>query len=184
MYIIKNKVGALLQVDRQIFGSNDLAILWNISNRNTLLKTIERYVKKNILFRIYKGLYSTVPVEKLDKYLLGCAVAGSFSYVSAESVLIDNGIILQEGHAITLFGTKSKNIVIGENRYICRYLNLKYLLNRAGIENRNGYDIATVERAVADIEHINSMYYMDNELSIDRCSVNKLKETLGYHDHT
>ena len=63
-------------------------------------------------------------------------------------------------------------------------MNLKYLLNRAGIENRNGYDIATVERAVADIEHINSMYYMDNELSIDRCGVNKLKETLGYHDHT
>ena len=70
MYMIRNKAGALLQVDRQIFGSNDLAILWNISNRNTLLKTIERYVKRNILFRIYKGLYSTVPVEKLDKYLL------------------------------------------------------------------------------------------------------------------
>ncbi len=172
----------LLQTDQRIFTTSDLALLWEISNRNSLLKTIERYVQKGILFRIYKGLYSTLPLKNLNVYEIGCAIGGSFSYISTETILAKNGIILQDIKKITLFGRKQKEIVVGETTYLCRYLNNQYLLNRAGITDEKGYAIASVERALADIRHINPHFFVDNELSVDEKKVNTLAKQIGYHD--
>ena len=97
MYRIRNtsKQKTLLEQDIRIFRTSDLAVLWEIENKNTLWTTIKRYIQRKILYRIHKGLYSTVPLKKLDKYELGCAVSGQLSYVSAETVLQNSGIIMQ-----------------------------------------------------------------------------------------
>jgi len=176
-----NKQKILYQSNKRIFTSFDLALLWDIKNRNTLLKTIQRYIEREILYRIYKGLYSTIPLKDLDKYEVACAIGGPFSYISAESVLAKEGIIFQELKKVTLFGKKQKEITIGGTTYLCRYLNEKYLLNRTGIEDTPGYSVATVERALADIRHINPKYYIDNTLSIDNKKLNYLIEEVGYY---
>jgi predicted nucleotidyltransferase component of viral defense system len=171
----------LLQSGQKIFTTAGLAVLWDISNRNSLIKTIERYVSRGILFRIYKGLYSTLPLEKLDEYEIGCAIGGSFSYISAETVLSKNGIILQDIKKVTLFAKKQKEVTIGKTTYLCRYLNNQYLLNRVGIKDEKGYAVATVERALADIRHINPKFFVDNQLSVNEKDVNKLSKEIGYH---
>ena len=73
-----NKQKILYQSNKRIFTSFDLALLWDIKNRNTLLKTIQRYIEREILYRIYKGLYSTIPLKDLDKYEVACAIGGPF----------------------------------------------------------------------------------------------------------
>lgn len=174
----------LLQSGQKIFTTAALALLWDISNRNSLIKTIERYVNRGILFRIYKGLYSTLPLEKLNEYEIGCAIGGPFSYISAETVLSKNGIILQDIKKVTLFAKKQKEVTIGQTTYLCRYLNNQYLLNRVGIKDEDGYAVATVERALADIRHINPKFFVDNQLSVNEKDVNNLSKQIGYNDNT
>lgn len=178
----KQKV--LLQSDKRTFGTSDLAVLWSVSNRNSLLKTIERYVDRGILFRIYKGLYSTLPLNKLEDYEIACAIGGPFSYVSAETILSKNGIILQDIKKITLFGKKEKEIRVNNKTYLCRYLNDKFLLNRLGIEDKKDHAVATTERALADIRYVNPKFFVDNELSLDQEKVNTLARKIGYYDNT
>lgn len=177
-----NKQKVLLQSNKRIFQTSDLALLWDVQNRNTLLKTIERYIKNGIFFRIYKGLYSTLPLNDLNKYEVGCAVGGPFSYISAESILAKEGIIFQNIEKVTLFGKREKEITIGGTTYLCRYLNDKYLLNRAGIEDDKHYSVATVQRALVDIRHINPKFFVDNNLSIDQRELSNLNKEIGYND--
>lgn len=186
MYRISNieKQDILLKSGQKIFTTSDLALLWNILDRNTLLTTIKRYVQKGVLTRIYKGLYSTIPISQLNPYEVACAIGGPFSYISGETILSKEGIILQDIKKITLFGKKTKEITIGDTTYLCRYLNNKYLLNRAGIEDNRGYSIATKERAFADILHINPKFFTDNNTSININEINKLSEEVGYNDST
>ncbi|MBU0974961.1 hypothetical protein KKD03_04650 [Patescibacteria group bacterium] len=135
---------------------------------------------KRCLNRIHKGLYSTVPISKLDKYELGCAVSGQLAYVSAETILQNSGIIVQDVTSITLFGKKKKQFEINGVSYLCRHLNQKYLLNRAYIDDTQRFSIAMPERAVADILNINPRYYFDNQLAINLKKINNISRELGY----
>lgn len=186
MYRMSNteKQKILLQSGQRIFTTSDLALLWNILDRNTLLTTIKRYTQKGVLNRIYKGLYSTIPINQLNSYEVGCAIGGPFSYISGETVLAKEGIIFQNIKKITLFGRRSKEITIEDTTYLCRYLNSKYLLNRAGIKDNKGYSVATAERALADLQYINHKFFIDNDISIDMDKVNNLNKEIGYNDST
>ena len=179
---MKNKTKALLEQDKRIFSINDLSILWNIDNKNTLRTTVKRYNRKGILYRIWRGLYATVPLYKLDKYELACAVSGSYSYISMESVLIQEGIITQAIPTITVLGKRNKRISINGVEIYCRYLNPKFLLNRLGIIENERYAIATAERAVCDIQYISPKYYFDNNLFLEtkESEINHLKYQIGY----
>ena len=54
------RISELIKLDHKIYHSNDLAILWGITNKNTLYTTIKRYVQKGVLTPIDRGLYSTI----------------------------------------------------------------------------------------------------------------------------
>jgi len=170
----------LLNQDRRLFTTSDLSLLWSIENKNTLLTTIKRYNFKGILTRAIRGVYSTVPLDKLDPYELGCAVCGPFSYISAETVLQNKGIIMQNVNKITLFGKKSKDIIINNTNFLCRYLNPSFLLNREGIFIKDKYSIASPERAISDLLFINPKYYIDNTNSINMEKINILRKQIGY----
>lgn len=175
-----NKQNALLEQDQRIFRTSDLSVLWEIENKNTLWTTIRRYIQRKILYKIHKGLYSTIPLKKLDKYELGCAVSGYLAYVSAETVLQNSGIIFQNINTVTLFGKKKKEFEINGVSYLCRRLNQKYLLNRVYIEDTQRFSIATPERAVADVLNINPRYYFDNQLTINLKKINNISREVGY----
>ena len=176
----KDRKKILLQQDRRILTTSDLAILWETTNKNTLLTTIKRYTKSKILHRIQKGLYSTIPIPNLHPYELGCAVSGSLSYISTETVLQNAGIIMQHTNKITLLGPKTKQFTINNIDYLCRYLHPKFLLNRIEINQHQPYHIATTNRAITDSLHINPQYHFDNQLAINHKTITKLRKQLGY----
>ncbi|MBU0978681.1 MAG: hypothetical protein ABIJ03_04515 [Patescibacteria group bacterium] len=175
-----NQQKILLEQDVRIFRTSDLAVLWETENKNTLWTTIRRYIQRRILYKIHKGLYSTMPLEKLNKFELGCAISGQLSYVSAETVLQNSGIIMQNLTQITIFGKKKKQFEINGISYLCRHLNNKYLLNREGIEDGQQFSMAIPERAMADMLYINSQYFFDNELSINKNKLTSITKEVGY----
>lgn len=174
------KIDKLLKLNRQLYHTKDLALLWNIGNTNTLYTTIKRYLKKGVLFSIYKGFYSTVPLDRLDPNLLGASALHTYCYLSLESVLAKYGVISQSPQTITFISSASRKIKIGNNYYLVRRLKTNFLLNTSGIEQKDGVFIAVLERAVSDILYFNSQYYFDNRKLINWKLVKKLQKEIGY----
>ncbi|HBG75111.1 MAG: hypothetical protein A2X25_14490 [Chloroflexi bacterium GWB2_49_20] len=174
------RISELIKLDRKIYHSNDLALLWNITNKNTLYTTIKRYVQKGVLVSIYKGLYSTVPLSQLDPLDLGKAIIHRYTYLSTESVLAKAGIIAQATYAYTFVSTLPKKISVENFSFLFRQLKEEYLYNPIGILNQNGVFVASTERAVADMLYFNPKYHFDVPESIDFKNVKFIQKEVGY----
>ncbi len=174
------RINKLIKTDSNIYHTNDLAILWNMANKNTLYTTIKRYVKNGVLIPIYKGLYSTVPISQLDPLKLGKAVIHRYTYLTTESVLGQAGIISQATYAFTFVSSLSKKVKVGNYSFLFRKLKDGFLYNPTGIENKNGNFVATTERAVADLLYYNPKYHFDFSESIDFDKVKRMQKEIGY----
>ncbi len=179
----KNRFARLASLGEVIFHIDDLANIWNISNKHTLRVTLLRYVKAGNIKRIYRGLYSLNNISDLDPYLLGIKALHSPAYVSCESVLFDKGIINQPPQEITLISKFSKHISIESNKYRSRRLSPNFLFNDVGIEIVNGTRVASIERAVADIYYFNPKKYLDvvSPKIINWKKVKEIIKTVGYN---
>lgn len=176
-----NKIAILAQQPHKIFRTSDLRILWNTTNQNTLYKTIARLIKKKNIFPIQKGLYSIVPINQLDPLEIGFRAIKTFSYLSTESVLADNGLINQIPSKITFISQKSANFIINNTYYSVRQLKASSLHNPIGIKQNNlGIFVATIERAVADMLYFQPKYHFDNDGKIDWTLVKNYQTQLGY----
>lgn len=157
-----NKLNILLKSSETLFHTQDLALLWGIQNRNTLYTTIKRYVQKGILIQIIRGLYSTVPIDEIDKFKLGTSLIHKFCYISCETVLFNEGVINQVVYPITFVSSVSLKIELNGVQYLYRQLKPEILMDSDGIIKKDGYFIATKERAISDMLYFNPKYYMDN----------------------
>lgn len=176
-----DKIAILAQQPQKLFHTSDLKILWNISNQNTLHKSIARLIKRGVIFRIQKGFYSIVPIDQLDPIEIGFRAIKSFSYLSTESVLANNGLINQLPSKITFISQKSANFIINNTYYSVRQLKASSLHNPIGIKQNNlGIFVATIERAVADMLYFQPKYHFDNDGKIDWTLVKNYQTQLGY----
>jgi hypothetical protein len=174
------RISELLKLDRKIYHTNDLALLWGISNKNTLYTAIKRYVQKGILLPIYKGLYATVPIKELNPLELGKAIIHRYAYLSTESVLAQAGIITQVTYAYTFVSSQSNRVTVGSMSFLFRKIKDEYLYNPVGITNQRGNFVATTERAVADMLYFNPKYHFDFAELIDFEKVKHIQKEIGY----
>jgi len=177
----QTRFAKLARLGEQVFHVGDLANLWGIDNNNTLHTTLKRYTKMGLLFRIYRGMYSIKPVNKVDQYLLGVKALHKFAYISTETVLSNAGIILQKIQYITLVSSESKKFVIEGINFRSRQLNDKFLFQKKGMYIKNGVNIATTERAVADLLYFHPNFHFDNPKQIDWDKVKKIQKDMGYN---
>lgn len=174
------KIDKLLKLDRKIFHTADLALLWGITNKNTLYTTIKRYVQKGVLLPIHKGFYATVPLSQIDPVNLGVGFLHTYAYLTTESVLASHGVISQIPQAITLVSSLSKKFTIGSLSFLSRCLKSKFLYQTEGVEDKNGVFVARLERAVADMLYFNPKYYFDNPGIINWQKVKSIQKEVGY----
>lgn len=170
----------LLRLDRKLYHTNDLAILWGITNKHTLYMTITRYIDKGILFPIYKGLYSTIPLASLNTLELGRAIIHRYTYLTTETVLFQAGIISQSVYDYTFVADQSKHVSVGQWSFRFRKLKRDFLFNPTGISQKNGAFLATAERAAADMLYFNPKYHFDFPEGIDLDEVKKIQKEIGY----
>ena len=156
------KLNILLKSNQILFHTQDLALLWGVYNRNTLYTTIKRYIKSGVLIKITKGLYSTVPVDEINKFELGTALIHKYCYISCETVLFHEGVINQIVYPVTFVSSVSLQIQFNGIQFIYRQARPEILFNPEGVEEKDGYFIATKERAISDMLYFNPKYYFDN----------------------
>jgi hypothetical protein len=174
------RISELNQTNRKLFHTSDLATLWKVTNRQSLYVTIMRYVDKGILFPVYKGLYSTVPIAALNPLELAKAVIHRYTYLTTESVLAQAGIISQPIYDYTFATDKSKRVTIGQWSFRFRQLKDAYLYHPAGIIDQEGIFVATPERAVADMLYFNPKSHFDLLEAIDFEKVKLIQREVGY----
>lgn len=174
------RINELIQQNKRLFHTNDFALLWGMSNRNSLYTTISRYIDRGILFPVYKGLYATVPVENLDPIELGRAVIHRFTYLSTESVLQQAGILSQRVYDYTFIADQSKRIEIGKWSFRYRQLKAEFLYHPEGLLYQGDGFIASTERAAADLLYFNPRYHFDVPALLDLEKVRELQKTIGY----
>ncbi|MBU3918624.1 hypothetical protein KKC63_01825 [Patescibacteria group bacterium] len=178
--IKQSKLNLLLKSPKNLFHTQDLFLLWAIDSKNTLYTTIMRYVKKGVLIRIQKGLYSKTPLGQIDPVEIGMAFLHSFSYLSTETILSQVGVISQPIPYITLISNQSKKFKIKNHFYISRQMKNAFLFNEAGIIEKNNIKQATLERAVADMLYFSPKYHFDVPKSIDWDKVKEIQKIIGY----
>lgn len=176
--IKQNRFLQLARLGELIFSTNDLARIWNIKDRNTLLTTLKRYSASGLLIRLYRGLYSLKKVDELDPVILGAKAINNYCYLSGESVLVKHGVIFQQVNYFTFIGQKTKRFEIGNYKYYCRQLKDDFLFNDTGVDKSGQYNVATLERAVADILYFNPKYHFDNTVIIDFSEVKKIQQAV------
>lgn len=174
------RINKLLEINRHIFHTNDLAILWGMENRHNLYMTISRYLDKGILFQVHKGLYSTIPISELDPLDLGPAIIHRYTYLSTESVLSIAGVVSQAIYDYTFVAGISKRISVGKWSFRYRQMKPEFLYHPEGIEHQGDRLIASVERAAADLLYYDPQYHFDIPEIIDFEKVREIQEKVGY----
>ena len=174
------RIDTLLKQNRQLFHSSELALLWGISNKNTLYTAIKRYIQKGILIPIHKGFYSTVPIDQVNPYKLLQGYLHKYCYISCETVLFQHGTIFQKGSYITAISDVSKKFTLGKNDYFVRKLKNDYLYNGRDLDGNDDVKVASLERAVADMLYFNPHYLFDNRRVINWKKVKEIQKEVGY----
>lgn len=168
----------LSRLNEKIFHVRDLQTLWVIKDQNTLHTTLKRYVQAELLYRVYRGLYSLLPPHELDPLILGAKALHEYCYLSTETVLFRDGYISQKPQRITYISSQSRKFSIGQNLFTSRRLIPQFLMNPLGIQNVKGIIIASPLRAIADILYYNPRFHFD--APVDWKKVKKLQTALGY----
>lgn len=175
-----DKIDELLKQEKKLFHTSDLAVLWDVQNKNTLRKTISRYTKRGILRPIYRGFYATIDLKEIDPIKIGLSAIHEFAYLSTETILAREGFISRGVDQITFVSRSSKKFLVGPNQFIVRKLRTEFLFNDAGIVKKDGVLTASPERAVADMFYFDPSFHFDGNDLIDWKKVREIKRKVGY----
>ena len=154
----------LLKSGQTVFSTQDLAILWAISDTNYLKTKIYRLTNSGTLKRIRRGIYA------LDKDYNRFELANKLvspSYVSLQTVLAQKGVLFQYDSTIYSIAGRSIQASIREQTFVYKKIKDDIMLVRQGTEVENGVTMATLERAILDMLYLEKDCYFDNPNSVD-----------------
>jgi predicted transcriptional regulator of viral defense system len=154
----------LMRAKNTVFTASDIALLWGESDVDFVRKKIYRYIKAGKLYPLRRGIYAKD--KKYDKYELATKILTP-AYVSFETVLAQAGVIFQFYDQIFVASYLTREVVIDGQTYTFKKIKDAILTNRAGIEEKANYFIATPERALLDVLYLNKDYHFDNLGNID-----------------
>ncbi len=175
-----NKIKQIFNSGEVIFRDTDLAVMWGITNMNTLYTTIKRYAQKGLLERVRQGIYSLKSSNTLNPDVIGAKILHEYCYMSTETILERAGIIKQKVKNITFVSGSSKKFSVGMHSFSSRQMKDDFLYNSIGVYVKDGINYASIERAVADLLYFNPTYYFDASAVVDWGKVKEIKKIVGY----
>jgi hypothetical protein len=144
----------------------------NIRRRATYL------IKSGKLIKLRQGIYAKLkfnPWEAVGKIYKP-------SYISLETVLAREGIVFQYYETIFAASYLTREVKINDTTIQYRRIERSVLTNPDGIEEKEGYFIASRERAFLDAVFIYKDYHFDNLGTLDWEKVFRMQEI--YHSKT
>jgi len=150
---------SIYQDQRTVFRLLDIGMLAGETNRESLNRKLNYYVRTGKLNNPRKGIYTKPDYQPQE---LACKLYTP-SYISLEYVLQRAGVVFQFDSTISSVSYLSRSIDI--QGQIIRYRKLKneLLVNTSGIlQQPSGINIASPERAFLDLLYLSPDSYFDN----------------------
>lgn len=169
-------ISTILRSKQTVFSTKDMMMLWGDAGTNAARVRISYYAKHGKLYSIRKGLYAKD--KNYNKFELGIKIYTP-SYISFETVLAKAGIIFQFYGQIFIASYLTREIVADGQTYAYKKIKDKILTNSAGIENKENYSMACLERAFLDVIYLYKDYYFDNLSPLDWNKVYKILSIYG-----
>ncbi len=150
---------------RKVFTTNDLAIIWQISERRKLIELIKYYLRGKRLIHIHKGIYAYgqeySPLDIAQKLV-------PMSYISLYTTSQMHGLTFQFYSSIFCTSLKSKKYKIGEQEYVYHKVKEIVFYSQAGLIDNGRYIIADKERTICDCLYVFPGFSFDNLLGVDK----------------
>ncbi len=159
-----NLIAKLYESPKTILTIKDIALIWRATNTANLLSKIKYYAKQGSLIRLTRGVFAKS--KEYDVKELATSIYTP-SYISFETVLREAGVIFQHYNTIFVAGPWPKTMTIDKTAITFRKLKDTILFNSAGVDNKENYSIASLERAFLDTIYLFPKYYFDNPRSIN-----------------
>lgn len=161
-------IAKLYKSPKTILSSQDLALIWQENDKESLYAKTAYYVKQKSLIRLTRGVFAKN--KNYNPKELATRIYAP-SYISFETVLREAGLIFQHYDTIFVASKWPKTMIIDNRAFTFRKLKNSILFNSTGVISKDNYSIATTERAFLDMIYLFPNYYFDNLGSVnwDKC---------------
>ncbi|MDR1197301.1 MAG: hypothetical protein LBL08_03475 [Candidatus Nomurabacteria bacterium] len=149
---MQNKMKLLLKSGHNVFNMDDLGLVWGQNKRSDTVQSARDYARKGELIRLRRGLYVVDQQNIQIEEVAGRAFTPS--YITGETVLAMQGLIFPATTEVYCAALKTKRIAINGYEIIYHMLKPEVFYNPIGIENRDNFAVASLERAIADLIYI------------------------------
>lgn len=157
---MKSLTSSLYSSKNTVFTAKEISVILGETNLDKLKSRINYFVKNGTLISLRSGLYA-----KNNGFEILEAANKIFtpSYISLETTLQRNGITFQDySKTIFVISYQTRDVMLGEYTISFKKMGNEILNNPMGIENENGYSIASSERAFLDRVYFSKNYHFDN----------------------
>jgi len=150
---------------KKVFTTEDLAVMWQIPERRTLIERIKYYLRENRLIHIAKGVYAYgtdyTSFDIAQKLV-------PMSYLSLYTTSQMHGLTFQYYSAVYCISLKSKTYQIRKQTYIYHKVKESIFYTQQGLIDNGNYVIADKERTICDCLYVFPGFAFDNLRGIDR----------------
>ncbi len=158
------KLEKLISTKKNIFTIQDLGVIWGVDEHQKLLENIKYYLRKGRLKQIKRGVYATQ--KDYNPFKLAQKII-PLSYISFYTALAKHGVIFQYYDTIHSVALDYKKIEADYQKFTYHKIKPEIFFNNLGIEKKQGYQIASRERAICDSLYLKPKLAFDNLTKIN-----------------
>lgn len=148
----------LITSGKKVFTTDDLAVIWQISDRDKLIQRIKYYLRNHRLIHIYKGIYAYGEFTNLEV----AQKLVPLSYVSLYTTAQIYGLTFQFYSTIFCLSLKSKKYEIDGQKYEYHKVKESIFCSDIGLIKQNGLTLASKERTICDLLYVYPNFAFDN----------------------
>lgn len=161
----------IYSLPQSVFTLSELSLIFPEIAYPNLRRRMSYFTKVGKLKRLHQGIYSKKEYNVLE-------LANKLykpSYISLETVLVNKGVVFQYYERIFAVSYLTREVKINDIAIQYRQIKESVLTNMQGIENKDGYFIASPERAFLDALYIYKDYHFDNLDALNWDNIFKLQ---------
>lgn len=168
----ENIILQLYSRPESVFTVDEISQLFPDISYESIRDRLYYFTRVGKLKRLHQGIYAKVnynPLELANKLYKP-------SYISLETVLAKGNVLFQYYETIFAVSYLTRTVKVQGISIQYRQIQEGVLTNLEGIEQKNGYFIASIERAFLDAIYIYKNYHFDNLGAINWEKIENLKK--------
>lgn len=171
----QSSIEKLIHSGKKVFTTDDLAIIWQISDRSKLLERVKYYLRQDKLVRLHKGVYAYgeyTPFEAAQKL-------NPLSYLSLYTTSQMHGLTFQYYRTIFSISLRNRKYEIEGQKFEYHKVKEEIFYSQIGLVRSDGYTMANRERTICDMLYIYPRFAFDDIKEVDTTLLRDISRIYG-----